>query len=125
MLANQWMRPAEDSLLSRWLRRERGLVPAGGLLCGLRTDDAGVPGVRRLWRYEMSTIDGTVLVFGKADRYALQIEDPVPIDHTVDPRADFRVWRASLADGSRTVTVEIAADRRDAYKLMDSALLRR
>jgi hypothetical protein len=111
-------RPPEGSLLQRLFAARRRL-PAGAFVCGLRSEDGGIPGVSRGWRYVTSWVDGDELVYGKRRR-ALRIHDPAPRED-VTVRDGFVVLAAQdRATGARC---EIAVADRDAYKLVQSALV--
>ena len=131
MFNNNWMRPATGTLLDRLFRSDRGQVPPGGFLCGLRTERGAVRGLTSDWRYAMSSIDGHTLLFGSQNRYPVLIADPRPIESELDPRPDFRVWAAVLlADAAEVggqappVSVQLAVHRRDVYKVVESGIVR-
>lgn len=110
--------PPEGSLLYRWLLGpRRGRVPPGGWWCGLRSDERGVPGVSRSWRYAMAAVDGDVLVYGTRRRYRLRLG---PTLSWSDLPEGYVGWWATDRDSG--AHVQIAADQRDAYKLMQSRL---
>jgi hypothetical protein len=116
--------PPSGSILDQLLfGPRRGRVPPGGFLCGLRSDER-VSGLTRIWRYRMSAIESSVLVFGlgrrRALRLSLRLVDSTPIQQSLVAKADFLVWAAIDQDSG--FGLEIAASPRDAYLITESDL---